>query len=104
MTEPVTARPAWHDMVQADDLPGDLQLVAQECGTDVAVALAEALGGMKIYIPQADKIFRPHKKAFIRANRAVPVSRLVILTGLSESTVRDLLREIDRDDRQGRIF
>jgi len=103
-SQPTRSSMNWYDGVTPDDLPGDLGLVAQECGVETAIRMAEALGGMKIYILKPESVLMPLKKAFIRTHREVPIRDLVLLTRLSETTVRDILREADDDRRQGGLF
>lgn len=41
------------DLIEADDLKGDLALVRDVCGLDVAKAIAMGLSGVSLYVPDA---------------------------------------------------
>jgi len=99
--KPMTRNTDWHEGLSPDDLPGDLQIIAQECGMDVAVSLAEKLGGMKLYIPQPNVVTLERKKQFIRENyTTLSVREFILATGLSEATVRAIIKKAEQDARQ----
>ena len=99
----------WHDGLAPDDLPGDLHLVATECGMDVAVALAEKMGGVQIYITRADGLVSDKKKEYIIANfNGRNHKELAIATGWSERYIYVIIEEHRTEKKeaakQGEMF
>lgn len=94
----------WTEDLKADDLPGDLQLVAQQCGIDVAVCLAEKMGSVSIYIRPVDGLVATKKEAYIRKHfNGGNHKELAIATGYSERWVYKIL-EGKKEDRQIGMF
>ncbi len=58
----------WVDMLKPEELPGDLQLVAEACGMDVAIRLAENLNSMQLYISSIDRLISKKKQEYIIEN------------------------------------
>ena len=95
--------PAWAEGITVDNFTGDLHLVAQECGVETALVLAEKIGGMYVYVKKSDELLMPIKKSYIRKNREKGIRALIIETRLCETTIRNILREIEADDKQGKL-
>ena len=82
----------WLDSLKADDFPGDMQLVAQQCGVDVAVKLAEKMGSVRIYVIPIKGILAQKMDEYIIKNfKGNNHKELAIETGVSESHVYDVL-------------
>lgn len=82
----------WLDSLKPDDFPGDMQLVAQQCGVDVAVKLAEKMGSVRIYVIPIKRILAQKVGKYIIENfRGNNHKELAIETGVSESHVYDVL-------------
>lgn len=83
----------WFEILKPEELPGDLQLVARECGLDVALKLAEKLGGINIYVSPLKSVLKKRKKEFIRENfNGANCKELAVLTGYSEMQVYRILK------------
>ncbi len=90
----------WFDGMDPEDLQGDLQLVARECGMEVALSLAEKLGSIHIYVRPLDALISARKKEFIRKNfTGANHKELAIAVGWSERYIYEILAE-KKDDRQ----
>lgn len=94
----------WTKGIKVQDLPKDLQLVAQECGIDVALKLVQQLGGVQLYICKMDALLFNAKRRYVfdkfsGANH----TELALATGMTERWVYDILAE-DRDARQTGLF
>ncbi len=98
----------WYDGMTADDLPGDLRLVARECGVNIAIALAEKLGGINIYIRPLKSLESVRKKEFIAKHfDGTNHKELAIATGYCEQQIYRILEEATqpkKDDRQDPLF
>lgn len=98
-------RQEWTKDLTPDDFPGDLRLVAQECGVTVALLLAERMRGTQLYITSADRILMPRKEAFVLDHMGdMSVKELALATGLSERQVYNILERKREDDRQEGLF
>lgn len=94
----------WLDGLKPEDLPGDLQLVAHECGLDVAIKLAEKMGGVGIYIRPVDSLIAKKKEEYIKKHfNGANHKELAIATGLSERWVYEILNR-ERENRQPKLF
>lgn len=93
----------WTKELKAEDLPGDLQLVAQECGIEVAVRLSEKMGSVSIYIrPIGALIARKKEEYIVRHFNGSNHKELAIATGYSERWVYEILdREKTRFKQSG---
>lgn len=88
----------WIKELKPDDLPGDLQLVAQECGMEVAITLAEKLGSIAIYIRPIDRLMSKQKAKYIKEHfNGNNHKELAIATGYSERWVYEILTGENRD-------
>lgn len=59
----------WSEGITAEDLPeGDLRLIAESCGMEVALSLAERMGGMQLYIRNIDAVLNRKKEDFVIRN------------------------------------
>lgn len=58
----------WIEDLTVDELPGDLKLVGKACGISVALALAEKMGGMQIYIRPIKNLKARKKAEYIKKN------------------------------------
>ncbi len=94
----------WFEGMRPEDLPGDLELVARECGMEVALSLAEKMGSVSIYIRPLDGLISRKKEDYILRNfDGSNHKELAIATGYSERWVYEILRR-ERDDRQTGLF
>ena len=57
----------WRDEVSMEELPKNLQRYAKIIGAKAAIRLAEAEGGLPLYIPKADEITALVRNRRIRA-------------------------------------
>jgi Mor family transcriptional regulator len=83
----------WLDGLTPEDLPeGDLRLVAELCGVDVAVSLAEHMGGVQLYVPSAAGLISRKKHEYIvRHFDGSNCKELAVATGYSERWVYEIL-------------
>lgn len=94
----------WTKDIKADELPGDLQLVAQQCGVDVAIKLAEKMGSITVYIRPIGGLVVAKKEAYIRKHfNGGNHKELAIATGYSERWVYKIL-EGKKEDQQIGLF
>ncbi len=90
----------WFDGMKPEELPGDLQLVARECGMEVALKLAERMGGVGIYVRPLDSLISSKKKEFVRRHfDGANHKELAITVHWSERYIYEILAE-KKDDRQ----
>jgi len=88
-----------------EDLPGDLRLVATHCGVDVALSLADKMGGVHLYITKAENALMPRKKKYVVEHFTGNNHRdLALATGLSEREVYKILAATQEDKRQEALF
>lgn len=84
--KPTITREAFVATVTPEDLGGDIGLVAEQCGVDVAVQLVQRMGGTQLSIPKYAL-----KRAAIRYIRAhydgANAKLLVLATGMTERFV-----------------
>jgi hypothetical protein len=84
------SREAFVATVTPEDLGGDIGLVAEQCGVDVAVQLVQRMGGTQISVPKYAL-----KAAAIRYIRdhydGTNAKLLVLATGMTERFVYDAL-------------
>ena len=86
--------------MKPEELPGDLQLVARECGMDVAIRLGAKLSSISIYIRSIDSLVSARKKDFVRKNfNGSNHKELAIAVQWSERYIYNILAE-KKDDRQ----
>jgi len=94
----------WTKDIKADELPGDLQLVAQQCGVDVAIKLAEKMGSITVYIRPIDGLVVAKKEAYIKKHfNGSNHKELAIATGYSDRWVYKIL-EGKKEDKQIGLF
>ena len=95
----------WIKELKPDDLPGDLQLVAQECGMDVAIRLAEKMGSISIYIRPIDSLIAQKKEEYIKKHfNGSNHKELAIATGYSERWVYEVLNRDKKTLKQTNLF
>ncbi len=83
---------SWFDGMTPEDLPGDLQLVARECGMDVAFKLAEKLGGIHIYIRPLKSLLVKKKKEFVIKNfNGANHKELAVAIGCTERYIYQIM-------------
>ena len=79
--------------ISIEDMPnGDLKMVAEICGMDVAVKLLKELGGINIYIPQNGlrAVMRRYVKKQFNGRNAKDLANEL---GISLTSVYRLLKE-----------
>lgn len=95
----------WIAELKPEELPGDLQLVAQECGIDVAIRLAEKMGGVSIYIRPIDSLLAQKKEAYIIKHfNGSNHKELAIATRYSERWVYEVLSRDKQTLKQKDLF
>lgn len=95
----------WTKELKADDLPGDLQLVAQECGIEVALILAEKLPSISIYVRPINGLVAAKKEAYIRKHfNGGNHKELALAVGCSDRWIYKLLEGKKEEDRQIGLF
>ena len=96
----------WLEGLKPEDLPGDLQLVANECGIDIAIRLAEKMGSVSIYIRPIDSLIAAKKEDYIvKKFNGINHKELAIATGYSERWVYEILdRRATAKRRQPSLF
>jgi len=86
-----------------EDMPtGDMQLIAESCGLDVAIKLMREMGGMSIYIPKY-----PYFKLIERIlseKRIINYKKLAMLFGVTERYVLKILSQKRENDKQEKLF
>lgn len=86
-----------------DDLPESYQGVARVVGIENAVRLAEHLGGLNFYFPQADKMLRAKRNELIRKEfNGVNYKDLAQKYHLSEIQIREITARPKHD--QPKLF
>jgi Mor family transcriptional regulator len=81
------------EYLQIEELPERYQEVALAIGVEAMVKLALAFPGVPIYLKKADSILFPAKRAYVLDKfTGANHRRLALETGLSLSTVYDLLK------------
>lgn len=83
----------WLNDVQIHDLPNrDMQLVAEQCGIDIALLLIERLGGLCLYIPQkGDSLLM--KKYILRNYDGTNAKDLALELGTTERYIYKVMAE-----------
>ena len=82
----------WMEDLKPEDLPGDLKIVAQGCGMDVALSLAEKMGGVQIYIRPVEKLVSRKKEEYVRKHfTGRNHKELAVATGYSVPWVYKIL-------------
>ena len=76
-----------------EELPFDLQFVADKCGIDTALELLKNLQGTTIYIPKISRL-REYSMRYIRENYTKSTKQIAAELGVSENYVRNLKYEI----------
>ena len=96
----------WAEGLTADDLPGDLALVANECGLDVALALAEKMPSVPVYIRPISGLIRKKKEAYIIKHfTGSNHKQLALDTGYSERWIYEVLsRRREERSKQPLLF
>jgi Mor family transcriptional regulator len=89
-------------MVEPDDLTGDLALVAQECGLDVAVKLWEGMKGTVVNVPKngLQRVVMRYVRKFYNGRNA---SELAVRCGISERQVYAILEDAPIKNDQYRL-
>ena len=85
------------DLIEQDDLTGDLKLIADSCGMDVVRALLDSCSGVTFYIPNPSAMGNVVKRyidqRFGRAPRGeLEIKSLAVELGMSTSSVRTFVR------------
>ena len=94
----------WFDDIKPEDLPGDLQLVAQECGMEVALSLAENMGSVQIYVRPLNGLISKKKEEHILQHfDGSNHKELAIATGYSERWVYEILNR-KKNEKQTAMF
>ncbi len=55
-----------HEKISLDNLPDDLQMIAETLSIDIALKLSKNFGGMRIYIPKIEHVLRSNRNNHIR--------------------------------------
>ena len=76
--------------IRYEDLPEEFKLVADSCGMEVAKTLINELGGIRISIPMAKSIRTAVKRLVLARSGTVPLKKIAIELGCSESTLEKL--------------
>jgi len=87
------------ELVELEDLTGDLRLIADNCGIDVARALLAGCSGVTLYIPSPSKMDEVMKryidKRLGRAPRGeLEIKTLAVELDLSTSSMRTFVRRM----------
>ncbi|QII11226.1 hypothetical protein KsCSTR_18470 [Candidatus Kuenenia stuttgartiensis] len=91
----------WLDNLTPEDFAGDLRLVADHCGVEVARSLAEKLKSIPIYIRPIEDVIGKRKELYIVKNfHGDNYTELAIATGFSERHVRKLINKHRTEERQ----
>ncbi|MCL2039891.1 MAG: hypothetical protein FWG85_05625 [Bacteroidetes bacterium] len=77
-----------------EELPFDLQFVADKCGIDTATELLKKLQGTNIYIPKMSHLTN-YISRYIKHNRSKKNKELANELGVSENFIRRLKYNID---------
>lgn len=94
----------WFEGMKPEDLEGDLQLVARECGMAVALLLAEKLPGVQIYVRGQNGLVTKKKEEYVIKNfDGGNHKELAVATGYSERWVYEILTR-HRDRKQTGLF
>lgn len=95
----------WIKELKPEDLPGDLHLVAQECGIEVAIRLAEKMGSISIYIRPIDSLISQKKEEYIKKHfNGSNHKELAIATGYSERWIYEILNRDKKTLKQTHLF
>lgn len=83
------------------DLPMELQDIAEQIGLSNTVRLVELLGGISIYIPKLETLTRTAKhremyQEYKRSNSTSIYKELAKKFGYSESHARGIIREFEK--------
>lgn len=88
------------ELIEPDDLQGDLRLICDACGIDVVRSLLNNCSGVTFYIPRATAI-TPLLKRYIdnrfegRAPKGeLEIKLLAVELSMSTATVRSLIKQI----------
>ena len=76
-----------------EELPFDLQFVADKCGIDTALELLKNLQGTTIYIPKISRL-RDYAIRYIKENYSKNTKQLAAELGVSENYIRNLKYEM----------
>jgi Mor family transcriptional regulator len=90
--------------ITKDDMPNaDMKLVAEYCGTELALRLMEHLAGVTLYVPH--NRFLPLLEKYITKNhKRVDVKRLALVCGVTETFVYNVIRRAKNTANQTRLF
>lgn len=80
------------DYLRYEDLPADLQVLADVVGLDALKELIIKLGGISLYIPKTQSLTALQDR-YVADNKHRPVKVLMEETGLSQRSVYRKLRE-----------
>jgi hypothetical protein len=90
MDKAIISREKFVATVTPEDLGGDIGLVAEQCGVDVAVQLVQRMGGTQISVPKY--ALKQAAIRYIRAHYDGSNAKLLVLaTGMTERFVYDAL-------------
>ncbi len=98
----------WLDGLKPEDIKGDLGIIAQRCGMEVAIMLSRELGGINVYIGQLKSLEAVKKKEYILANfDGQNYKELALATGYTEEQIYRIVaesRQVKKADRQDPLF
>jgi len=79
--------------IHFNELPTDLQIVADKCGIETAFILLKHLQGTSIYIPRIAKLSN-YILRYLKENNNKSVKQVAIELGVSENHIRKLKYEL----------
>ena len=79
--------------VEFNELPFDLQFVADKCGIEIAIELLKNMQGTNIYIPKISRM-RDYVSRYIRENKDKKIKQLADELSVSENYVRNVKYEM----------
>lgn len=87
--------------IKPSDLSGDLREIAEECGTDLALTLADKFGSMQLYIKPIEKALIEKQKQYIKLNFTGNNHReLARAVRCSQRWIYDVIREADQKKKE----
>lgn len=91
------------DQIKIEDLKGDIRLVGECCGIDVAKKLMKELGRTHLWVPDASNV-EPLVLRYIEANRTRHPKKLAGDVGKSEQYVKRVLKRFkDENEQQDKL-
>ncbi|MDA8155583.1 MAG: hypothetical protein M0Z52_03885 [Actinomycetota bacterium] len=95
----------WFEGMKAEDLPGDMAMIAEMCGMEVAILLSEKLPKQAVYIRPMDSVLEKKRKEYVLANfKGNNHAELALVVGVAKRTIYRWLDEKKEDDRQNSLF